>query len=181
MWSTFYQWCLFLFSSPVNALPLAVVMCRHPCHAAISLANCHHVLCILISRQWLRSTRARSDLAILQKILFWYYFPWCFACSCRRLNEDYLHSHMTKTGLPICFVELICSFWLVKMCLIFIHHKPHGHAYLHGSLLFIGCPVWFYCPIKFGDSGDPLPPFTCHVIMQNNLFEEWKSKCIVVR
>lgn len=71
-WTVLPTVLFFLFTH--DALLLAVVMCRHPCHAAISLANAI-VLCILISRKWLRSwlPRARSDLETLAMISFWYY------------------------------------------------------------------------------------------------------------
>ena len=72
-WTVLPMVLFFLFTH--GALLLAVVMCRHPCHAAISLANAN-VLCILISHKWLRSWRpvARNDLATPAMIsLLWYY------------------------------------------------------------------------------------------------------------
>ena len=97
-----YRWCLsfFLFSSPPSCLAACCCLCRNPPCRWHFIGQCHHALCILISHKWLRSwPRAKNDLATLPKILFWYFFfPWCFACSCRNAFriKDELHSHMTS-------------------------------------------------------------------------------------
>ena len=71
-----YRWCLFfLFSSPPPCLAACCCLCRNPPCRWHFIGQCHHALCILISRKWLRSwPRAKNDLATLPKILFLYFF-----------------------------------------------------------------------------------------------------------
>lgn len=115
---TIYRWCCFFYFHYPSCLAACCCHVLPPCHAAKSLAN-RHVLCILISRKWLRSWRERSDLVTLQmQNSFWYYMiPSCFACSCSVLKDkrvaqshDNVKLHLCRFCRPIYFF-IVMEIW----------------------------------------------------------------------
>lgn len=100
-------------------------MCRHPCHAAISLANRHHVLCILISRKWLRSWQERRDLVTRKTISYWYYshdaLHVAVVCYYLKIWEGYIaQSHDVFTS----------RLFLLPRIVFFVSLQSHTHLIL---------------------------------------------------
>lgn len=128
---------LFLFPSPVMPcrLLLSVLQPRHAMPLCWHfIGQCHHALCILISRKWLRSwTRAGNDLGTLPMSSFWYFFSHdALHVAVEMLFEFYyeLHSHMTSrascSSRVSCFVDFFFFFFYPKRLSSFISYwqKP---------------------------------------------------------
>lgn len=167
---------LFLFPSPVMPcrLLLSVLQPRHAMPLCWHfIGQCHHALCILISRKWLRSwTRAGNDLGTLPMSSFWYFFSHdALHVAVEMLFEFYyeLHSHMTSrascSSRVSCFVDFFFFFFLPKTSVFFyfllaeafffhgltyVSHIAFCMAALAGMLLLVQCPcsAVLYCTAK---------------------------------